>query len=76
MMRLEKILTKDGKIMQLRALGYSQNDIANKLNISQPAVSQRMSTIHRRTKAGTNDDMTFWELFMGIGVCSFIKKTV
>lgn len=60
--------------MQLRALGYSQNDIAKRLSISQPAVSQRMSTILKRTKAGVDDDFTFWELFMGIGAAYLLKK--
>jgi len=74
MLGLEKILTHDGKIMKLRALGYSQSEIAKKLNISQPAVSQRMSTIRSRSKDGTDDDMAFWELFMGIGTAVLLKK--
>ena len=74
MLGLKKILTHDGEIMKLRALGYSQSEIAEKLNISQPAVSQRMSTIRNRSKAGTDDDTTFWELFMGIGTTYLLKK--
>ncbi len=74
MLGLEKILTHDGEIMKLRALGYSQSEIAKKLNISQPAVSQRMSTIRSRSKAGPDDDTTFWELFMGVGPAFLLKK--
>ncbi len=74
MQELEHLLTNDGKIMKLRALGYSQTDIAKKLSISQPAVSQRMGTILRRTKSGSDDDLTFWELFMGIGAAHLLKK--
>ena len=74
MNELEHLLTADGRIMKLRALGYSQSDIAKKLSISQPAVSQRMSTILKRTKAGSDDDLTFWELFMGIGAAHLLKK--
>ena len=71
---LEGLLTKDGKIMQMRALGYSQAEIAKKLNVSQPAISQRMSTIRRRAGAGKDQDMTFWEMFMGIGASFLLKK--
>ncbi|MFB5631518.1 MAG: hypothetical protein ACE5RN_08005 [Nitrosopumilaceae archaeon] len=74
MLGLKKILTHDGEIMMLRALGYSQSEIAKKLNISQPAVSQRMSTIRSRAKSGIDDDMTFWELFMGVGTAYLLKK--
>ena len=71
---LEGLLTKDGKIMQMRAMGYSQAEIAKKLNISQPAISQRMSTIRRRAGAGKEDDVTFWEMLMGIGAARLLQK--
>lgn len=60
--------------MMLRALGYSQSEIAKKLNVSQPAISQRMSAIRRKSMAGTDDDTTFWELFMGVSAAYFLKK--
>ena len=71
---LEGLLTKDGKIMKMRAMGFSQAEIAKKLNISQPAISQRMSTIRRRAKAGKDEDMVFWEMFMGIGASKLLQK--
>ncbi len=74
MLGLKKILTHDGKIMKLRALGYSQSEIAKKLNISQPAVSKRMRIIHSKSIAGPDDDTTFWELFMGVGTTLLLKK--
>lgn len=74
MLGLKKILTHDGEIMMLRALGYSQSEIAKKLSISQPAVSQRMSIIRCKSKAGMDDDATFWELFMGVGTAYLLKK--
>jgi len=74
MTRLEGLLTKDGKIMQMRAMGYSQTEIAKKLNVSQPAISQRMRTIRRRALAGKDSDLTFWEMFMGIGASFLLKK--
>ena len=33
-----------------------------------------MSTIRSRSIAGTDDDTTFWELFMGIGTAYLLKK--
>lgn len=71
---LEGLLTKDGKIMQMRAMGFSQAEIAKKLNISQPAISQRMSTIRRRARAGKDDDVVFWEMLMGIGAARLLEK--
>lgn len=60
--------------MQMRAMGFSQAEIAKKLGISQPAISQRMSTIRRRSKAGKDNDLVFWEMFMGIGASFLLKK--
>ena len=71
---LEGLLTKDGKIMQMRAMGFSQAEIAKKLNISQPAVSQKMHTIRKRAQSGKDIDLTFWEMFMGIGASFLLKK--
>jgi len=71
---LEGLLTKDGKIMQMRAMGFSQAEIAKKLKISQPAVSQRMSTIRKRALSGNDTDLVFWEMFMGIGASFLLKK--
>ena len=71
---LEGLLTKDGKIMQMRAMGFSQAEIAKKLNISQPAVSQRMNTIRKRARAGKDNDVTFWEMLMGIGAARLLEK--
>ena len=71
---LEGLLTKDGKIMQMRAMGFSQAEIAKKLGISQPAISQRMSTIRRRAKAGKDNDVTFWEMLLGIGASRLLEK--
>jgi len=45
---LEGLLTKDGKIMQMRAMGYSQAEIAEKMNVSQAAISQRFKTIRKK----------------------------
>lgn len=60
--------------MQMRALGYSQKEIGKKLKISQPAVSQRLDTIRKRSKRLKNDDVAFWELFMGIGAAHLLEK--
>ena len=49
-MALNRLLTPEGQLMQMRALGYSQQEIAEKLEISQSAVSQRISTIRKHAQ--------------------------
>jgi len=71
---LEGLLTKDGKIMQMRAMGYSQAEIAEKMNVSQAAISQRFKTIRKKALANVNDEGIFWEMFMGIGASFLLKK--
>ena len=71
---LEGLLTKDGKIMQMRAMGYSQAEIAEKMNVSQAAISQRFKTIRKKALANVNDQGIFWEMFMGIGASFLLKK--
>jgi len=58
------INTHEGQIMKLRALGFTQNEIANRLDISQSAVSQRLELIKRRA---LTEDMNrlFWSLLLG-----------
>lgn len=73
MAELTELLTTDGQIMKLRALGYSQNEIAKRLKISQSAVSQRFNTIRKRSIIRKNDDVAFWELFMGIGAAKLLE---
>ena len=74
MSTLSEILTKDGKIMKMRALGFSQEEIGRRMNITQSAISQRMSTIKKRSRVGKNDDVAFWELFMGVGASTLLEK--
>lgn len=74
MTELTELLTTDGQIMKLRALGYSQTEIAERLKISQSAVSQRFNTIRKRSKIRQNDDVAFWELFMGIGAAKLLER--
>lgn len=62
----EIITTAEGKIMMLRALGFSQKEIAEKLGVSQPAVSQRLDFIKRRCQK-ENPDRLFWSLLLGPG---------
>ena len=71
---LTELLTHDGKIMKMRALGYHQAEIAKIFNVSQSAVSQRIRTIRNRSRVGNNDDVAFWELFMGVGASRLLEK--
>jgi transcriptional regulator with XRE-family HTH domain len=60
--------------MKMRALGFSQDEIARRMNITQSAISQRKSTIKKRSRVGKNDDVAFWELFIGVGASKLLEK--
>ena len=59
--------------MKMRALGYSQEEIAKELNITQSAISQRLNVINKRSKIKENDDVTFWELLIGLGAARMLQ---
>jgi len=73
-MILSELLTQEGELMKLRALGYSQKEIAERLGISQPAVSQRIDTIRQRAQTSKNDDNAFWQLLLGLGALAIILE--
>jgi len=54
----------DGQIMQLRALGFPQEKIAEKLGISQSTVSQRLDNIYRQARE-QDPQKVFWTLILG-----------
>jgi transcriptional regulator with XRE-family HTH domain len=60
------ITTTEGRIMKLRALGFSQKEIASKLDISQSAVSQRLELLRKRADK-EDPDRLFWSLLLGPG---------
>jgi DNA-binding CsgD family transcriptional regulator len=66
--------TQDGQIMKLRALGYSQAEIAEQLGITQSAISQRLTNIREKAKTMQNDDKAFWYLLFGIGGAILLGK--
>jgi len=66
--------TQDGQIMKLRALGYSQTEIAEQLGITQSAISQRLTNIREKAKTMQNDDKAFWYLLFGIGGAILLGK--
>jgi transcriptional regulator len=63
----------DRQIMKMRAVGYSQAEIANSLGISQSAVSQRIQKIRRQAES-QDVDKAFWELLLGLGAIYLISK--
>jgi len=67
------INTTEGHIMKLRALGFSQNEIASKIGMTQSAISQRLELIKRRAQHEDADKL-FWSLLLGAGAAwLFIK---
>ena len=75
-MPLDALLTQEGELMKLRALGYSQNDIAKSLGTTQSTISRRMDTIRKQAQGNSNDDNTFWKLLIGLGAVYLIAKIV
>lgn len=59
--------------MKMRALGYSQEEIAKTLQITQSAVSQRLAVLKKRSRIGKSDDSTFWELLLGLGAARMLQ---
>lgn len=59
--------------MKMRALGYSQKEIAENLGITQSAVSRRINTIRKQTQ-NKNTDNAFWELLLGVGAVYLLAK--
>ena len=73
-----KRLTNNEKadIMRLRALGYSNQEIAHRLNYSEPTISYHVKQTRKRAENGEEDDL-FWGLVAvaaGIGLVELIKK--
>ena len=62
-------------LMKLRALGFTQKEIAKKLKISQPAVSQRFKTIRKNSEGFLKDD-TFLNLIFEKPIESENKRPV
>lgn len=73
MVKNQNIDDIDRKIMQLRALGFHQTDIASSMNISQSAVSQRIEKIRKQTINKDTDEI-FWNLILGSGAYHLMKN--
>lgn len=66
----------DRKIMHLRALCYDQESIAEKLKMSQSAVSQRIHKIRSQTKNVKDIDGLFWRILLGDGTMHLLKRAL
>ena len=73
-MALAKLMTEEGNLMKMRALGYSQQEIAERFGVSQAAISQRISAIRKVAKKKDNDDNAFWEMLLGLGAVYLLAK--
>jgi len=73
-MSFDGLIPLEAQVMQMRALGYSQSEIADRMDITQSAVSQRISKIRKRADRIGNDDNAFWELLLGLGALYVLKK--
>jgi len=56
---------KDRRIMQFRALGFKQEEIATQLGISQATVSQRLEEINKKARESSDPEKFFWGILLG-----------
>ena len=73
---ITKIDDFDKKIMQLRAMGYEQREIALQLGVSQSAISQRIQKIRRETNNIESGDIekAFWSILLGVGAAYLLNE--
>jgi transcriptional regulator len=66
----------DRKIMQMRALGYNQMKIAETLNMSQSAISQRLERLKSLTEGKNPEEIEklFWTIILGAGAIYILSK--
>lgn len=63
---------KASHMVQLRALGYNQAEIAKELGVSQQTVSKYLAVINEKARAAPNATEFLWALLMiGAGVALF-----
>ena len=55
----------DRKIVQLRALGFKQEEIARRVDMSQASISQRLEEINKIAKKSDDMDKLFWGIMLG-----------
>ncbi|MCZ7401209.1 MAG: helix-turn-helix domain-containing protein [Candidatus Methanoperedens sp.] len=55
------------EIIKMRGLGYSQEDIAQRLGVSQSAIQYQLARINKRAKKEGDDD-TFNAILVGAGL--------
>ena len=74
MVNYQNIDETDRKVMQLRALGLHQEEIANQVGMSQSAVSQRIEKIRAQTEGVTDTEKLFWTLLIGGSALYLLSK--
>jgi len=70
---------KASRMVQLRALGYNQVDIARELGVSQQTVSKYLAAINEKAKAAPNASEFLWALLMiaaGAALFAALLKTM
>lgn len=71
---IQNIDDLDRQIMQMRALGFHQDEIARKLQMSQSAISQRIEKIRNQTQGISDTEKLFWTLLVGAGAIYLLSK--
>lgn len=64
------------EIMKLKALGYTNQEIAWRIGCSEPAVSYHLKQIRERAEEGEADEL-FWGLVAiaaGIGIVELLRR--
>ena len=58
----------------MRALGYSQSEIAHAIGKTQSAVSQRIRTIRKQADSSDSFEDAFWKLLIAAGGTYLLLK--
>ena len=64
------------EIMRMRALGYSNQEIARNLGYSEQTIGYHVNLIRKRAEKGEEDDL-FWGLVAvaaGLGIVELLKR--
>ena len=62
------------QMVQMRGMGYTQQEIANELGISKKTVQVHLSRLKKQSKETDDLDDLFWTILVGAGALAIFSK--